>query len=353
MTPVFRTDLGSLRSPRRLDSGRMIVEGVLTRTGVFTYRNDDGTERRELRLDSEVFAPKSMESFQLVPVTDNHPAGMVTAESVSAVAVGTTGEGVRRDETRLVAPLAINDAGAVAKLDAGKTSLSCGYICDLELKPGVTPGGERFDAIQRNIRGNHVALVETGRAGPEARIRMDGAAHQTPHQETSAMEPKLIETLEKLAVQKARADKAEADLTAANTRADRAEAERDAAKEAQAEGDKLHKDAAAKLDATVQSRVNLLAVAAKLASDFECKGKTDREIKVACAKVDCEGKSDDYVQARYDMAIEKLDDADGEQKIYAGMKKSAKVEHVDGEIDSEKSYQAMLERNRNAHKAGE
>lgn len=344
----FRTDRGTLKAPRRLDDGRLIVDGVLTRTGVFSYRNDDGSERLEYRPPGEVFNTDSMASFALVPVTDDHPTGMVTSESAKAVAVGTVGESVRQDNDLMIAPLAINDAGTIAKVDSGKTQLSCGYTCDLEFAPGISPEGKRFDAIQRNIRGNHVALVEVGRAGPEARIRMDDAAHQTQPRDQS-MEPKLIETLEKLAVEKARADKAEADLAAANARADKAEAERDVAQEAQTKSDKARTDAAEKFDAAVAARVQLEGVAKQVLPDLDCTGKSDLEVKAAVAKIDAEGKSPDYVQARYDMAIENLDEEAEGEKIYAGKKRAPKADAVD-ENSSEAAYERMCERNRNAYK---
>lgn len=44
-----------------------------------------------------------------------------------------------------------------------------GYFCDYELTPG-TFNGIHYDAVQRNIRGNHIALVEEGRMGSDVRV---------------------------------------------------------------------------------------------------------------------------------------------------------------------------------------
>jgi hypothetical protein len=53
--------------------------------------------------------------------------------------------------------------------------LSCGYTCDLEkAEDGAKWCGIDYDFIQRNIRYNHVAIVDRARAGDDARIRMDG-----------------------------------------------------------------------------------------------------------------------------------------------------------------------------------
>ena len=44
--------------------------------------------------------------------------------------------------------------------------ISCGYHYDPDMTPG-TFNGEPYDGVMRNIRGNHVAIVEEGRAGPD------------------------------------------------------------------------------------------------------------------------------------------------------------------------------------------
>ena len=35
---------------------------------------------------------------------------------------------------------------------------------------GITPEGDKYDAVQKNIRGNHVAIVSTARGGPELKF---------------------------------------------------------------------------------------------------------------------------------------------------------------------------------------
>ena len=54
-------------------------------------------------------------------------------------------------------------------VDNGLKELSLGYKCNYEFTPG-TLKGERFDAIQTDIRGNHLASVEEGRMGPEVAV---------------------------------------------------------------------------------------------------------------------------------------------------------------------------------------
>lgn len=171
---AYRADLGELRPVERLPDGRVRVDAILTRCGIFEYRNPDGSTRRELRLPEEVFKPESLNSFAIVPVTDDHPPDMLTAETALRFARGSTGDTVRRDGDNVRASIGVFDANLIAKMESGKVQLSCGYTCDLIEKPGVHPVYGQYDAIQTNILGNHVAVVDTGRAGT-ARVRMDSA----------------------------------------------------------------------------------------------------------------------------------------------------------------------------------
>jgi hypothetical protein len=172
---AFRTDIGTLQPPKRLPDGRLVAEGLLTRAGVFTYRNPDGSARRELRLPEEVFRGDALESFAMVPVTNDHPANLLDSKSARQYAVGAVGENVRRDGDFVRARLTVFDADTVAAMEAGKTALSCGYEVDLEETPGEHPQFGHYDAVQKNIRGNHVAIVDSARAGDAARVRMDAS----------------------------------------------------------------------------------------------------------------------------------------------------------------------------------
>lgn len=174
---VYRIDRGNLSKPIKMSNGWLRIDGRITRTGVFTYREPNGKMRRELRLPEEVFKTDAMQSFALVPVTDEHPPGFLDATNTRDYARGSVAGTLRKDGEFIAGEILVTDASLVAKLERGDArELSCGYNCDLDEQPGVTSDGLRYDAIQRNIRGNHVAVVPKGRAGPEARVRMDGAS---------------------------------------------------------------------------------------------------------------------------------------------------------------------------------
>lgn len=303
---AFRLDKGTLRSPRKTPEGHLRVDAHITRTGVFEYRRQDGSSYLEYRPPEEVFSTESLASFEMRPITDDHPPeGEVTADNAKRLAAGTLGEMVRRDGDHVAATMIILDAVLVKKVQSGKVQVSCGYHCDVEMSPGVDPvTGKRYDAIQRNIRGNHVAIVDVGRAGPSARIRMD--AYEMIDEKDGKVF--IMEELQKMlsaaladaVTQRTRADDAEAKLTAATTRADTAEG-----KITVLESNRL--DAAA-VQTMVNARVALFTEAAPvLGAEVKLDGMTDREIKVAVLtkrniKVDAKAP-DAFVDGAYSAAV--------------------------------------------------
>lgn len=127
------------------------------------------------RPPEEVFAPDSLASHVGRPITDDHPTVAVTAKNWRDYSRGVVG-GVVPEGEWIRFDLALMDAAIIDKIDGGKRELSCGYGCDVAIEDGATPKGEAYQAIQRNIRGNHVAVVDRARAGSEARIS-DGGNH--------------------------------------------------------------------------------------------------------------------------------------------------------------------------------
>lgn len=172
---VLRYDKASpLSKPVRLPNGFVRAEGYLTRSGIFVYRDAQGKTVRELRTPDEVMSRETVDSFALVPVTNDHPPELLTADNAKQYAVGAVSEQVRPDGDKLRASLMITDARTIEAVQGGKVELSCGYTADVVTESG-TWNGQRYDARQTNIRGNHVAIVDVGRAGPECALRMDAA----------------------------------------------------------------------------------------------------------------------------------------------------------------------------------
>lgn len=377
MARVRRLDYSSLKAPTRRADGTLVAEALLTRTGVFTYRNPNGSERREYRPPTQVFDDKSLASFKLVPITDEHPPQMLTSQNARQYAVGAVGENIRRDGNHIAATIAIHDAATIAKMDGGKTQVSCGYDCELDETPGTTPDGERYDAVQTNIVGNHLALVHNARAGAAAAVRMDAAyradsdspTRPQPRKDTMNLEQALAALAaanEKIGALTARADTAEKSLNTEKERATKLEAERDGAKTALEKAEKERKDALDGAPTRVRARVALETkatgvVGAKFSrldgTEVEMAAASDRDIKLAVIKhvenVDCDvdgagqKRPDLYVDARYDAAIERAVTSDA---TFRGALDTIETHRADatGATKTAKARQDMIDANRNS-----
>ena len=119
------------------------------------------------RPEEEVFAPETMASFEGMPVTNDHPPDGVDVSNIRALQKGHA-HNVRRgsgeESDLLLADLIITDPALItAILEEGKREISCGYTYELCMENG--------QYIQRKIRGNHVAVVDAGRAGSRVSIK--------------------------------------------------------------------------------------------------------------------------------------------------------------------------------------
>lgn len=174
MTPKpskeIRLDSIPLESTHFTPEGYLIDRPIVTSVGIFEYNNPDGTVRRELRLPEEVFAEESLASYQGKPVIITHDAGYVSKDNVQDENIGTILSKGYQDGNNVRAKIVIHNTDAMK--DCGLRELSLGYNLDIEETPGEW-NGQRYDAIQRNIRVNHLALVQEARAGDQARLNID------------------------------------------------------------------------------------------------------------------------------------------------------------------------------------
>lgn len=176
MTSVIRWDVGSWNKPYRNNAGGLVVSGRGSKTGIQEYRNPDGTTRRELRLPEDVFHDASLSGFRGLPITEDHPSDMVSLETMSQVQKGTILTAGHQDGDHVGLDFVVTDPGLIQKMESGaKRQLSVGYQVDLDETPGNHPEFGRYDAIQRKIVPNHIAVLAGGRAGPTACARMDSA----------------------------------------------------------------------------------------------------------------------------------------------------------------------------------
>lgn len=156
--------------------GQMFVDvSNISKAGVNPYRGNEIPHHVELGLDPDKVyrllrcpaeLAKAVDTFNGLPLLDRHIP--VTADKPSQErVVGALGTDAAFDEPFLRNSLSVWTAGAIAGIKSKQLrELSCAYSYEADMTPGVYEG-IAYDGIMRNIRGNHVALVEVGRAGPE------------------------------------------------------------------------------------------------------------------------------------------------------------------------------------------
>lgn len=344
---VGRVDFGRLDSgsAQRTPQGGIAVPASLTRSGVFLYRNPDGTERREYRPPDEVFKSDSMATAASAPLTDLHPTdGIVTISNWRGTSVGHLGEQVRRDGELLAANVYVQDAQVVEAVERGdRRDISMGYRCRIDRTPGTTPEGERYDAIQRDIRYNHAAILPRGhgRAGDGVGLRMDSAdptdAMQVRHEEQKsapgAPAPQEQAVRTDMGDIKVRIDGVEHRLDGSDTtkqavekalgdrdqRIDSLKSERDQLQAKLDEAEKKRDELQGKLDeaqdpkrldARVQERTELIDKARRIAPELKTDGLSDQQIR--CEALKAKGvevrsdASDDYIRGRFEAVAESM-----------------------------------------------
>ena len=318
------TDFASLDTVRITDEGYLVANVRTARIGTQDYLGAE-LNRPDLdrvtvyRDESEVFLKSSLQTFGLLPVTDDHPADLVTADTARMVSVGTTNEEVLRDGEYLRIGIKLTDAATIRKVQDGKRELSVGYVSELVWGDGIAPDGTAYQARQTNIVGNHIAIVAAGRAGPMARIgdaiARWGASPITD--EKDAIMADAIQTrtvlIDGLSVVTTDAgaqalEKLMKDMAKTKEEMDKKDGEL-AAKDAELSAMSKSVLSDADLDAKVAARADLIGKAKAIAKDLATAGLSDAAIRRAAVvsrlgDAALIGKSEAYVDARFDIFSE-------------------------------------------------
>ena len=372
---LMRYDRGEVKGKAaRTDEGYIRADAVVTRTGVFQYMNADGTIRRELRHPDDVFEKASLDSMRLIPVTNGHPqVRLVNSDNAKELIVGSVGESVYVDGQFVMASMVITHADATRDVDMGRKELSLGYTVDVVKEDGIY-NGEPYTHRQKNIRYNHLAIVDRARAGSAARINLDsGDAQQTTKEDKMNVDLKTV-TLDGLdykaspevakALEKAikRADEAQAEAKTAKDEAEKLQAKIDAMKEKEKEDEEAEKGEKEKMDGMIKAAVKARLALEKVASvalDKETVAKlddmSDKEIKLAVIKAkspnaNLDEKSDVYIDARFDAAVEDQASFDPEAAAKNRQATHAKLDGAGKERSSEDARKDALDSMYNAYK---
>jgi hypothetical protein len=173
-TSVSRYDFAPITGSETTDEGYLRVWCRAARSGTQLYKRADGSQVREYRPPDEVSNPESLSTFGMKPATWGHPPVLLDSANTKKFQVGYSGSQVRYNDGFVEVALVVTDQDAIEKIKRkDATEVSAGYKVDFDPTPGVTPEGESYDGVQRNIRVNHIAIVPRGRAGPEVRLLMD------------------------------------------------------------------------------------------------------------------------------------------------------------------------------------
>ncbi|MRX33212.1 DUF2213 domain-containing protein [Aminobacter sp. MDW-2] len=369
------TDAVTVAGTRRTGDGYLIAEARAVRTGIQLYAGHevgkpDLATVRVYRAADQVFAQDSLQSFSHAPITIDHPDQEVTADNWKELSVGEVSTAAKQDGQWVMLPLILKDAAAITAMVSGKRELSAGYNCELDWTPGITADGEAYDAQQRSIKINHLALVDRARAGSQARIGDAGnwgaAPISTTDKEIVTMSDALrtvvvdglsVQTTDQgaQAITKLQADLASsaAKFTDAQTDHAKALAAKDAdlaKKDAEIDGLKAKILSDADLDKKVAARSDLISKAKAIAKDVKTDGLSDAAIRRAAvvAKLGdaaVADKADAYIDARFDILVE--DAAKNPPDPFRQVVQSG-VQTVSDAANVNDAYNLMLERDRNA-----
>ena len=174
----FEDALTDVRTRTHKD-GYKLVAAKVARTGIQGYlRKEFGDSAptgnpndiiRVYRPPEEVFADRAINGWAHVPVTIDHPDVMVSPDNYKDYAVGeVTSRAKVDDDGWLTLEFLLKDATAINASESTHKEYSGGYTADIEFISGVTSDGEFFDAVQKAINPNHLALVPKGRAFKDA-----------------------------------------------------------------------------------------------------------------------------------------------------------------------------------------
>jgi hypothetical protein len=167
--------ISEISSVTKTDEGYLRIKAPVARTGVYKYRLPDGSIQREYIPPDTLFSEDSIDSLKLKPVTKSHPSKFVDSKSFNQEAVGFTSEKIdaEHESKLLMVDFLVTSEDGISYINSGVNQLSPAYTCEVEMVSGLSPDGERYDAVQRNRKYNHLALVDKARGGDLLSFKMD------------------------------------------------------------------------------------------------------------------------------------------------------------------------------------
>jgi len=169
-------------SVRRVDpdTGHLHVSKTnITKANVCPYVGKEIPDWDTLGLDPEKIyylyrhpdeLNKAVASFNNIPLLRLHKEISADNHSPDDV-IGTTGSEAEYNHPYIQNSLGVWDGEYIKKiLNDTQKELSSAYRYRADMTPGVSPEGQKYDGVMRDIRGNHVATVKEGRAGSDVTV---------------------------------------------------------------------------------------------------------------------------------------------------------------------------------------
>lgn len=327
-------------------TGFLHVKGILARTGIQEYLGRELSDELEpdtvygvLRHSDDVLNEESLKGYINAPVTDDHPSDFVTTDNYKELSKGSTSEieTEKKDGIDYVkGHLTVMDTELIEKLRDGKLEISMGYGSNIEAEEGEFLG-QSYQFRQRDIKINHVAIVSKGRCGGRCRIVSDdgiildeitnqnkgndmamvkiGENEYEVPEEVASEFLRLSETLSDM--EKEVETKSE-DMEEVEKEKEEAVATADELKE-QIKGMK-RKTNDADIVLVAKSLVSVKAIADSMKIDVKISDEMTMKKEVLASKYPSlvlDGKSKDYINARFDVMVEGRKAADESQKQIA------------------------------------
>ena len=349
------------------DEGFLIVkDNKLARSGILEYlpeelglpNNGQGMVKI-FRDPVDLFDEKVLKSFKSKIVTLQHPTKFVDSKNLEN-RVGWSKDDIRQEGDFILGSIVIDSQEGIDAIENGTAEISLGYEADVIAMDGVY-NGERYTHIFKDIKGNHIAIVDRGRNGSMCKISdkktkegksMKKIIHDGVEFEASEQ---VAQVFDKLTAErdtyKARISDMEEKVSDMEEKLEDAEEKKKEAEEAKAkmEDSMVSVD---KIDELVIQRAKACDTASKIIDGFESKGKSIEDIKkevVIAKNIDITDKSAEFVSTCFYMI-----DRDMKNTVKTVLTDSAsnqdQQEINDGLTDSERARQKMIDKNANAYK---
>ncbi|MFT9496369.1 DUF2213 domain-containing protein [Anaerosolibacter sp.] len=327
MDEVKRYDKIELGSLNYGGTGFLVYDFVAAQAGVFPYWDwETGRVVYELKHPDDLLTDDVLKQLNNLPITEDHPKELITVKNSSQFVKGMTGNESRINGNMLEGRGTIFDGTLISLMLSGaKKECSLGLLCKVVEESGVYEG-KRYDRRQKDFRLNHLAMVPRARCGSECTVKLDAEenyAVQIRYDEIDQYNQRSVYKTMKIKLDGIEHDVPDVvgtrlqDLEKKNDELTKqvgqlegkVDGKEDEITKLKQKNDELEKNqvSAEKLDAAVEERVVLVQDAAHvLGDDYEFKGKTVRQIKVDCIKKISgdefkeDGKSDEYINARFD-----------------------------------------------------